>query len=159
MPVIISKKKFQISSLAKLANDKNPTNGNDTMEPPTVQQVRRSGSFRDPRLGLEYEHPLTDNEDAGDARMFFVHDPASYRDAVEGIDTEKWHDTTVEEMGAPETRERGNSCRRYQRRIKLPPDGYLGRGSEFIGVPIENDDQRRSMILNRDGVIRRWFCK
>lgn len=91
-----------------MAYENNLTNGNDRLEPPTVQEVRRFGTFRETSIRLGYEHALTDDEDGNVAEMVFTHETDSYREAVDDIDDEKWKDAMVEKMGAPARTERGN---------------------------------------------------
>lgn len=77
------------------ANQNNPTNGNDSLEPATVQHVRSSGSFRETPLRLGFEPTLTVVEDADVSDMFVAHEPHSYREEVEDIQKEKWEDAMV----------------------------------------------------------------
>lgn len=67
------------------AKDNNPTDGNDSLHRPTVQQLRLSERIWNPLLRLGWEHALTQEEDADVSEVFSVHEPSSYREGVENI--------------------------------------------------------------------------
>lgn len=51
--------------------------------------IRRSGRIRQPRVGLSYNHMVTDDEGPEVAKMFVAYEPTTYDEAMNADDHDK----------------------------------------------------------------------